>query len=72
MEVRLQFAKLAMNVPNVHCYKLIYIAGGNFCCYYWRSLRPFFDWNATTTKLLGNPQKGFALRQQIRESPLVL
>ena len=23
-------------------------------------LRPFFDWNATTTKFLGNLQKGFA------------
>ena len=30
------------------------------------------DWNATTTKLLANPQKGFAPRQQIRESPPVL
>ena len=35
-------------------------------------LTPFFDWNATTTKLLGNLQKGFALRRQITESPLVL
>ena len=36
MEVSLQFAKLAVNVPNA---KFIYIAGGDFCFYYWRSHR---------------------------------
>ena len=35
-EVSLQFAKLAVNVPNAHC-QVIYIAGGDFCFYYWRS-----------------------------------
>ena len=36
MEVGLQFAKLAVNDPND---KFIYIAGGDFCFYYWRNLR---------------------------------
>ena len=36
MEVSLQFAKRAVNVPNA---KFIYIAGGDFCFYYWRSHR---------------------------------
>ena len=36
MEVSLQFAKLAVNVPTA---KFIYIAGGDFCFYYWRSHR---------------------------------
>ena len=36
MEVNLQFAKLAVNDPNA---KFIYISGGDFCFYYWRSLR---------------------------------
>ena len=36
MEVSLQFAKLAVNVPNA---KFIYIGGGDFCFYYWRSHR---------------------------------
>ena len=35
-------------------------------------LGPFFDWNKTTAKLLGNFQNDFALGQQITESPLVL
>ena len=60
MEVSLQLAKLAVNVTNA---KFIYIAGGEFCFTTGAviedkfSLRPFFDWNATTTKLLGNFQK---------------
>ena len=33
MEVSLQFAKRAVNVPNA---KFIYIGRGDFCFYYWR------------------------------------
>ena len=36
MEISLQFAKLAVNVLNA---KFIYIAGGDFCFYFWRSHR---------------------------------
>ena len=48
--------------------KFIYITGGDFAFTSGEViednffLRPFFDWNATTTKLLGNLQKGFVLR----------
>ena len=71
MEVSLQFAKRAVNAPNA---KFIYIAGGDFAFTTGEVikdkffLRPFFDWNATTTKL----SKRFALGQQITESPLGL
>ena len=55
--------------------KFIYIAGGDFQVAFTSGkviedkffLRPFFDWNATTTNFLRNLQKGFALSQQITD-----
>ena len=60
MEVSLQFAKLAVNVPNAKLFispvVIFAFTTGEVIedkCF----LRPFFDCNATTTKLLGNFQK---------------
>ena len=63
MEVSLQFAKLSVNDPNaslfispvvIFAFTTSEVFEDNFF------LRPFFDWNATTTKLLGNFQKDLA------------
>ena len=49
--------------------KFIYIAGGDFAFTTGEViedkvfLRPFFDWNATTIKLLGNLQLAFGIRR---------
>ena len=61
MEVSLQFAKLAVNVPNaisffispvvVFAFPTGEVIEDKFF------VRPFFDWNVTNTKLLGNFQK---------------
>ena len=58
MEVSLQFARLAVNVPIVKLFIspvgiFAFTTGGVIEDKFF--LRPFFDWNATITKLLGNP-----------------